>query len=79
MSPSRPFAEFSVKQRIMERLEDAIDKHLPENKSELDEKQIELSNIIFNYIDFYDSSVHFSSDTQYKFVYATHVLNHILK
>ena len=52
---------------------------MPRNNSELDNKQLELSNIVFNYFDFYDSNATFDSDSKYKFVYATHVLNHVLK
>ena len=80
LNPNKPFKEFNVKQRITERLGDSIDKYLPENiNSEFDQKQVELANIIFNYMDFYDANVNFNLDTKYKFVYTTHVLNHILK
>ena len=70
-----------IKQRIVDRLPEAIDKVLPENiDSALDDKQFEILNIINNYYDFYNPNIDImSDDKKNKFVYTLHALNHVLK
>ena len=79
LDPKKNMNQYINKQRIVDRMNESIRAFLPENSSELDEKQIELLNIIFNYVDLYDSNANFTSDSRYKFVYTMHVLNHVLK
>jgi hypothetical protein len=70
-----------IKQRIVERLPEAIDKILPENAdSKLDDKQFETLSILNSYYDFYNPNTDLmNDDKKNKFVYTLHALNHVLK
>lgn len=69
-----------IKQRIQERLNDALDEILPQNESKLSDKQAEMLKILTNYFDFYNPNVDLvHEDKCNKFVYTLHALNHILK
>ncbi len=77
-----------IKKRILERLNESIEKNFinydddqddetPEYK--LDNSQQEIMNILSNYVDFYHANVDVKFDSKMKFTYAIHALNHILK
>lgn len=60
-------------------LEESENKNNNKLEYDLDQRQVELLNVISNYIDFYDPNVHIQFDARNKFVYTMHALNHALK
>ena len=81
LDPNKQIEEMFIKQRIVERLPDAIDKLLPDNlESKFDAKQLELLSLVLNYYDFYNPcSDIIKDDKTNKFIYTLHALNHVLK
>lgn len=49
------------------------------SKYTLEKDQLEILNVISNYADFYCSNMDIKRDSEYKFTYAIHALNHVLK
>lgn len=81
MEPKKQIDQMFIKQRIVERLPEAIDKVMLENDdSKLDDKQLEILSILNNYHDLYNPHLDImSDDRKNKFVYTLHALNHVLK
>ena len=59
--------------------EEANDIQKEENTYSLDKRQVELLNIVSNYVDFYDPDVGIKFDSKNKLIYTLHALNHVLK
>jgi hypothetical protein len=80
LSQMKKIENFTLKQRLRERIDNALGANLgDDNSTELSAKQIELFNIILNYIDLYAPNIDFKADSSVKFVYTLHALNHVLK
>ena len=87
LEESKSLKSHALKQRILERLNEAIESLLgkPEpdaiqmSEYHLDKFQSETLNIISTYVDFYNPNVEVQMDAKNKFAYAIHALNHVLK
>ncbi len=85
--------KLNIKQRMLDRMNESIKTILSKNESptteenrleeqsafNLDQAQLETLNIISSYSDLYISNVDVKKDSELKFTYAIHVMNHVLK
>ncbi len=85
--------KLNIKQRMLDRINEslktvlskeeptpALDTPIDEQSAyNLDQAQLETLNIISNYSDLYLSSVDVKKDSELKFTYAIHAMNHVLK